>query len=308
MSYILSSLAKQLDEFHMQWDQYLPFTQFVYNTSPCLDSTEFTPAFLVYGRHPRTPLDQVIPNPQNCPKSAQNYVSELLPMLDAARVEAEQTLNERKGLMKKRCTERAQNCQFRVGETVYLHSPVLIQDQSRKLASPWHGPFYVIEKLTDLHVRLRAIQDNKLYPQKVHVNRLKHAECRYTDPPDQRGEITDDEPGNTDQNPPDKADDTTAPSIDDMTMEKKVPIPKKLVVPGNSPNSAQSADTDDDQAPFYEIEKILYKRKVKGKWLYRVKWLSYPSTSNSYVPFEDLSPECQTLVTNVCDTIPIYKK
>ena len=97
MSYIFASLSKQLDGFHTHWDEYLPFAQFVYNTSPSLDSTEYSPAFLVYGRHLHTPLDHVIPVPDKCPKSAQEFVSELVPLLDAARVEVEQTLKNQKG-------------------------------------------------------------------------------------------------------------------------------------------------------------------------------------------------------------------
>ena len=85
MSYILSSLSKQLWGYHNQWDQCLPFTQFVYNTTPCLDSTEYIPDVLEYGRHLRTPLDQVLPTPQDRPRSAQSYVAELLPILENAR-------------------------------------------------------------------------------------------------------------------------------------------------------------------------------------------------------------------------------
>ena len=166
MSYILASLAKQLDGFHTQWDQFLPFTQFVYNTSPSLDSTEYTPAFLVYGRHLRTPLDHVAPFPQSCPKSAQHYVGELIPLLEAARLEAEQTLKDRKLLMQQQCAKQAKNDTFHVGDTVYLHSPVLGHDQSKKLASAWQGPYYVIEKLSNVHVRLRSVHTSQLYPQK----------------------------------------------------------------------------------------------------------------------------------------------
>ena len=96
MSSILASLSKQLDSVHDIWDQYLPFTQFVHNTTPCLDSTDYTPAFLVYGRHLRTPIDHQLPIPDDVPRSAQQYVSNLITVLDSARRDAELNLSERK--------------------------------------------------------------------------------------------------------------------------------------------------------------------------------------------------------------------
>jgi hypothetical protein len=35
---------------------------------------------------------------------------------------------------------------------------------------------------------------------------------------------------------------------------------------------------------FYKIEKIVGKKYVAGKPLYRVKWLDWPSSTNTYEP------------------------
>ena len=74
--------------------------------------------------------------------------------------------------------KKAQNCTFQVGDIVYLHSPVLGQDQSKKLARTWHGPYYVVQKLSNVHVRLRSVHNNQIHPHKVHINRLKPADSR----------------------------------------------------------------------------------------------------------------------------------
>ncbi|XP_033101341.1 uncharacterized protein LOC117104601 [Anneissia japonica] len=99
MSFILASLSKQLDRVHNVWDRYLHFTQFAHNTSSCLDSTTYTPAFLVYGRHLRTPIDHELPVLHDVPKSAQQYVAELIPIMETTRREAELTLISRKTAM-----------------------------------------------------------------------------------------------------------------------------------------------------------------------------------------------------------------
>ncbi|KAG4072620.1 hypothetical protein HA402_004709 [Bradysia odoriphaga] len=40
----------------------------------------------------------------------------------------------------------------------------------------------------------------------------------------------------------------------------------------------------------YEVEKVLKKRTRKGKTEYLIKWLGYPSTSNSWEPSKNLDP------------------
>ena len=99
MSIILASLAKRLDDQHDTWDRHLPFVQFVHNNSPCLDSTGYTPAFLIYGRYPRSPLENRLPQLPDPPRSAQQYVANLLHLLESARIDAESTMKIRKEYM-----------------------------------------------------------------------------------------------------------------------------------------------------------------------------------------------------------------
>ena len=51
MSTIVNSISKRIDDDEDNLDRFIPFIQFSYNT-PCLDSTEYTPLFLLHGRHP----------------------------------------------------------------------------------------------------------------------------------------------------------------------------------------------------------------------------------------------------------------
>ena len=44
----------------------------------------------------------------------------------------------------------------------------------QKLAKPWRGPYYLVQKLSDVHVRLRSTADNAFLTQRIHVDRLKH--------------------------------------------------------------------------------------------------------------------------------------
>ena len=99
MSVILAFLAKRLDAQHDTWDRHLPFVQFVHNNSPCLDSTGYSPAFLTYGRHPRSPLDTMLPAIPDPPRSAQQYLADLLSVLECAKADAEAAMTARKQFM-----------------------------------------------------------------------------------------------------------------------------------------------------------------------------------------------------------------
>ena len=67
---------------------------------------------------------------------------------------------------------------FQVGDSVYLYHPAITQDQSAKLRSPWTGPHYIVEKFSNVNVKLRRQSDNSLVPGRIHVNRLKKATDR----------------------------------------------------------------------------------------------------------------------------------
>lgn len=58
----------------------------------------------------------------------------------------------------------------------------------------------------------------------------------------------------------------------------------------------QDENEDEDQ---YEVEKIISKKIEKGKELYEVKWVGWPSKYNTFEPLEHLtSPTVQEMVAN----------
>ena len=85
--------------------------------------------------------------------------------------------------MAQKITKKVCDPSFQVGDKVYLHHPVLTHpSQSGKLASQWKGPYYIIEKLSEVNVRLRSCHDGVAVPGRIHVNRLKLAVERIVTP------------------------------------------------------------------------------------------------------------------------------
>ncbi|MEM7281682.1 MAG: hypothetical protein AAF438_08650 [Pseudomonadota bacterium] len=64
------------------------------------------------------------------------------------------------------------NDNFAEGQTVLLYTPKIKQGRSRKLASPWTGPFELIE-INVNHAYLQPSGQHLDRPMRVHANRLK---------------------------------------------------------------------------------------------------------------------------------------
>ena len=271
------------------WDAYLPFVQYVYNMSPCLASTGYNPAFLVHGRVLRSPmynLTQQLPEP---PRSSQQYVAKLLDVLESARQDAETTLKERKDPMQTKFQPKVHDPEFHVGDSVYLYHPVLTPDQSAKLRSHWTGPHYIVQKFSNVNVQLRRQSDNSLLQGRVHVNRLKKAT--------ERNLPTEDSP----RVPQDT-------SIESPSAHGGSGKPKDTSTVSASPTHGPDTllTPSQDDAVYYEVEELVAKRCIQDEWQYRVKWLTFPSKSNSWVKYEDLNPLCQQLARKIHDCLTTY--
>ena len=70
-----------------------------------------------------------------------------------------------------------------VGDRVFLHDPARKKGQTKKLYSPWQGPYIVMTKIGDVSYRIQAV-DNPRKRKVVHFNRLKL--CGEANPVDQQ--------------------------------------------------------------------------------------------------------------------------
>jgi hypothetical protein len=67
---------------------------------------------------------------------------------------------------------KAQPRRFEVDDLTYLYNPAIKPGLTKKIAKPWHAPYRVTKKLSDLNYEVTDLQGKK---QVVHVNRLKKA-------------------------------------------------------------------------------------------------------------------------------------
>lgn len=285
MSVNLNSLSKYVDDKHDDWDKDIPFVQFVHNTTPCLDSTDFTPYFLTHGRNPTTFVDLDIDIPDNLKTGTADFIGPLIDRFTKAKDYVKHKLDERKAIMVKRTNKKINEPKFAVGETVYLYRPVVTPGKTAQFLKPWVGPFIISEKLSDIHMKLRRVSDGKLITNRVHINRLKHGTIRFDD---------------FDTTPPEDINATEPAILADSE------VPQECV--DNNDNVHDQIGDRDKQSDVFEVEKVLRKRYTNGQWQYRVKWLTFDNKYNSRVTYDDLSEECKIFVDNMHKRLPTDKR
>ena len=139
-----------------------------YNTS-VQSSTGFTPFFLMFGRQAKLPMDVV-------------YSTALKDRLGKAYTMVREHMGSATGGQKELCDAKVHGGEFKVGDLVWLHNPVVTQGASRKL--PWAGPYQVVKKLSTVMFRIQDVRRGRRSRKVVHFDRLKPCPSTVRFPPE----------------------------------------------------------------------------------------------------------------------------
>jgi hypothetical protein len=149
------------------WDLWLPYATFVFNTTPHT-STGFTPHELLFGRKPNIP-GMLQKEPPDVQYTYDNYVKELQSRLQSSYQIARNNLESRKERSKEYYDRSVNTPLFVLGDKVLLHDERVRRGRSAKLTTPWIGPYEIVD-VDDVNVTLKLPRNRTL---KVHANRLK---------------------------------------------------------------------------------------------------------------------------------------
>ena len=154
-------------EDQSNWDQWLSYATFVFNTTPHT-STGFTPHELLFGRKPNIPgmLQKDAPDKQY---NYDSYVKELQSRLQSSYQVARSNLEIQKERSKEYHYRNVNTPLFTIGDKALLHDQKVRRGRSAKLCSPYIGPYEIID-IDDVNVTLKLPRNRTL---KVHANRLK---------------------------------------------------------------------------------------------------------------------------------------
>ena len=261
MSIIAQSIRTYGKLDQKDWPKYLPGIMMAYRATPCTQSTQYSPFFLLFGREMRLPFDIAWVPKENLSHSAQDHLNTILRNLEDAREIATKNIEEAQKRYTKYYDGKTQQPKYEPGDKVWLHNPKVPIGLSKKFHRMWTGPYYITLKGPNYTFQLRACSDNKEVKSLVHSNRLK----AFYDPSSRAVQPS----GVTAENQQDtpQAGDTQADTA------------------GGGSETANNDQNEDHLTPrgkgkrqWISIDKILACKRQGNKVYYRVKWAETGST------------------------------
>ena len=162
-------LTRLLHDHPADWDTLLPHVAMAIN-STVHDSTGFTPFYLTYGSEMQLPLDLAASITHPSPRPVPEYVDDLLLRFSTAYDLAQSSMLKQATRSKRLYDASARTIFYEVGDKVYYAKKVPNADDHPKFFAPWSGPWTVVERLSD--VNLRISQDAQGWTRVVHVDSL----------------------------------------------------------------------------------------------------------------------------------------
>ena len=160
-------LRHYINEAQTNWDEWLPYAMFAYNTTPHT-ATGFTPFELMYGH--RATIPTALTKPPKETYSYEDYAQELRERIRATNLIAKENIQQAKTQAKIQYDKTANKKEFRVGDQVLLHDETARRGRSKKLDSQWIGPYVVMENHEGVNYTIKRGRRTI----RVHANRLKH--------------------------------------------------------------------------------------------------------------------------------------
>ena len=172
---LANMLSVFVDSKHADWDRFLPYLTWAYNTSPH-SSTLDSPYFLLYGREARQPLD-VLAQPQLSEAdsiSLDDYRMELLAGLRVAQEAGRAALQRSQQIREEQRRPQVTHSgmvTFNIGDSVMVQSPpVDRRGMTKKLSLTWSGPYKVVARRGNIMYEITSITGKTRF---IAADRLK---------------------------------------------------------------------------------------------------------------------------------------
>ena len=167
---LLSMLSSYTNKEQDDWDTHLQLVMAAYHSADH-SSTGYSPNEMMMGRNVRLPIDLVFGRPPDTPTSSGDYVQKLQTHLEEIHEIARGTLTISSEKQKRQYDHKTKEPRFQEGESVWYYCRVKRKGKSPKLQNHWHGPYRVIEKVSDILFRIQLRGTRKTLV--VHSDKLK---------------------------------------------------------------------------------------------------------------------------------------
>lgn len=173
---LANMLSMYVDVEQKDWDVFLPFVTFAYNTSK-QDTTGFTPFFLLHGREAETTMDTLFPfHPEDVDGGSETYVQNLVLKAEEARQLARLRTLEAQEKDRLRYDASHRPVLYSPGDLVWVFTPVRKVGLSEKLLKRYFGPYKVLRQLSDVTFEVEDFDPKSRRRKRrdvVHVLRMK---------------------------------------------------------------------------------------------------------------------------------------
>jgi len=150
------------------WETSLKIAEWAYRTST-LTGTEFTPFYILYGRHPVFPQDVLSQGGPKVGVATHDYVMELQQKLATVHDRLARITTKLRSRMKAYHDRGRVDMEYDVGDLVLVFYPPL---ENSKVFLSWRGPFEIVQKVTPLTYRLKNLTTNEVHKELTNINRL----------------------------------------------------------------------------------------------------------------------------------------
>ena len=149
-------LRALLLEGDLDWEQALPHAVFGLNTSRS-QTTGVSPYAALFGRDPHTPFEALFGSPPGTPRSNRNF-AEYLRKMQHCMVKTHEYIrkNVDTAVQRNRRAYHLNVKSFGPGQLVWVFTPAISPEVSKKLQTFWTGPWTIIEKLSDVLFRVQS--------------------------------------------------------------------------------------------------------------------------------------------------------
>jgi hypothetical protein len=181
--HVSAYLRHYIAPYQKDWDTHLACAEFALNNHRS-SSTGFTPFYMVYGRHPNTPLtltNEVVDiNTDNTPLTVETFIKNWHMDLQTARasIETAQIRQQRYANRSRR------DVQFKEGDMIYIDSTdIKLRTLAAKFKQRWIGPHKVTHRTGAVTYRIQLPSTLKRIHPVFHVSKLKGHKTSPLNPP-----------------------------------------------------------------------------------------------------------------------------
>ncbi|RWS24158.1 pol polyprotein-like protein [Leptotrombidium deliense] len=158
-----------------KWDEVLPYITYVFNTF-FHSSTKFSPFYLVFGFHPKQPIDLLMENESD---ELFNYslIADTAENIRKAREVAKQNIQHSQNRYKLNFDAKRKEFEYNIGDKCLVDIYAIRPNMSHKFKKQFIGPFTVVHKINK-HVYELEADDGSFYIEKIHINKMKPLKLR----------------------------------------------------------------------------------------------------------------------------------